>query len=92
MLSMVNPLTAAETLTVDDLHHHMGHIAPDTAKLLVKKHIIEGIQLGESQNPHTCDACEFVKTSCKAITCEHVADQAKSLVMRYILICGNQLQ
>jgi hypothetical protein len=70
--------TAAETLTVDDLHRQMGHITPDATKLLVKKGIVEGIQLNESQNPDTCNACEFVKTSHKAIIHELVADRAKS--------------
>jgi hypothetical protein len=52
---------------MDELHCHIGHIAPDTAKLLVKKGIVEGIELDESQNPHNCDSCEFTKTSHKPI-------------------------
>ena len=69
---------ATETLTVDDLHRQMGHIAPDAAKLLVKKGIVEGIELDESQNPRTCDVCEFAKTSRKAIKRERVTERAKS--------------
>jgi hypothetical protein len=32
--------TAMETVTVNDLHRRMGHIAPDAVKLLVKKGIL----------------------------------------------------
>jgi hypothetical protein len=56
----------------------MGHIAPDAAKLLVKKGIVEGIHLDETQSVRTCDSCEFAKTSRKAIKRKHVAEQAKS--------------
>jgi hypothetical protein len=50
-----------ETVTVNDLHHWMGHIAPDAVKLLVKKGMVEGIHLDENQSIHTCDSCEFAK-------------------------------
>ena len=69
---------AIETVSVDDLHRRMGHIAPEAAKLLVKKGIVEGIELDESQTPRTCDSCEFAKASRKAIKCERVADRSKS--------------
>jgi hypothetical protein len=56
----------------------MGHIVPDNLKLLVKKGIVKGIELDESQNPCTCDVCKFVKTSHKAIKHKHVTEWAKS--------------
>jgi hypothetical protein len=56
----------------------MGHITPDAAKLLVKKGIVKGIHLDETQSIHTCDSCEFAKTSRKAIKHERVAERAKS--------------
>jgi hypothetical protein len=46
--------TAMETVTVNDLHCRIGHIAPDAMKLLVKKGIIEGIHLKETQSICTC--------------------------------------
>jgi hypothetical protein len=70
--------TVMETVTVNDLHCRMGHIAPDAAKLLVKKGIVEGIHLDETQSVCTCTSCEFAKTSRKAIKREHVAEHAKS--------------
>jgi hypothetical protein len=59
--------SAVETVTVDELHRRMGHIAPDAAKLLVQKGIIDGIELDESQSPRNCDSCEFAKTSRRPI-------------------------
>jgi hypothetical protein len=70
--------TAMETVTVNDLHCWMGHIAPDAMKLLVKKGIVEGIHLDETQSVCTCDSCEFAKTSRKAIKRERVAERTKS--------------
>jgi hypothetical protein len=55
----------------------MGHIAPDDAKLLIKKGIVEGIHLDETQSVCTCNSCEFAKTSRKAIKHERVAECAK---------------
>jgi hypothetical protein len=40
--------------------------------------IFEGIELDKSQNPRTCDACKFAKTSRKAIKRERVIEQTKS--------------
>jgi hypothetical protein len=68
--------TAMETLTVNDLHCRMGHIRPDAVKLLVKKGIIKGIHLDETQSICTCDSCEFAKTSCKTIKREYIAEHA----------------
>jgi hypothetical protein len=70
--------TAMETVTVNDLHHWISHITPNAVKLLVKKKIVKGIHLNETQSIHTCNSCEFTKTSRKAIECEHVAEHAKS--------------
>jgi hypothetical protein len=51
--------TAIKTITVDGLHCHVGHSAPDTAKLLVKKVIVEGIKLNKSQGVCICDSYQF---------------------------------
>jgi hypothetical protein len=70
--------SAVETVTVDELHRRMGHIALDAAKLLVKKGIVDGIELDESQNPRNCNSCEFAKTSRKPIKCKQMTKWAKS--------------
>ena len=36
---------AVETVSVMELHRHMGHIAPASARALVKKGLIAGIKL-----------------------------------------------
>jgi hypothetical protein len=73
--------TAMETVTVNDLHHWMVHMAPDAMKLLVNRGIVEGIHLDESQSIHTCNFCEFTNTSHK---CEDVAEQTTISVLLMI--------
>jgi len=69
---------AVTTVTIDDLHRRMGHIAPDAAKLLVSKGIVSGLRLDGSQGTSTCDSCEFAKTTRKAIKRERIAERAKA--------------
>jgi hypothetical protein len=70
--------SAVETVTVDELHCHMGHIAPDAVRLLVKKGIVNGIELDKYQSPRNCNFCKFAKTSHKPIKHEQMTEQAKS--------------
>ena len=43
-------------LTIMDLHHHMGHIAPDTAKRLVIEGLITGVKLNGESKLEPCHA------------------------------------
>jgi transposase InsO family protein len=58
---------ATETLTLEELHRMMGHIAPETARRLVTEGAVEGIDLDDSGMPQTCSSCEYAKTTRKPI-------------------------
>ena len=56
-----NALVAEEVLTIMELHHCMGHIAPDTAKHLVTNGVVQGIKLNSTTVITTCDSCMYAK-------------------------------
>jgi hypothetical protein len=62
--------TVMETVTVNNLHRRIGHIAPDAAKLLVNKGIVEGIHLDETQSVRT------VRGHRRQCRCERISTQA----------------
>jgi hypothetical protein len=66
-----------ETVTVDQLHRRMGHIAPQAARDLVKKGLVEGIALDDSGTPTFCDSCAHAKTTRKPIHCERQTPRSK---------------
>ena len=45
-----------ELLNVEQLHHYMGHISPDSAKRMVKNGSVSGIELDESTTLTSCDS------------------------------------
>ncbi len=56
------------SVSLDDLHQMMGHIAPNAAKRLVKDHIVEGIILDKSKPPpKSCDSCKYGKKTRKPV-------------------------
>src|SRR5580692_10089317 len=58
----------------------MGHIAPEAAKTLVEKGLVEGFKLDESsQMPKSCDACEYGKAHRKPIKKEREAPRAAKI-------------
>jgi len=54
-------------ITVMDLHHHMGHIAPHAACELVTKGLVTGLKIISSDKPEECEACIKAKLTCKEI-------------------------
>jgi hypothetical protein len=55
---------AVEKLTVAELHRRMGHIAPETAKRLVLKGLVTGIELDPtSRVPTFCESCVHAKST-----------------------------
>ena len=40
-------VTTKETLSVNELHRRLGHVSHERARLLVKKGLIEGVELEE---------------------------------------------
>ena len=57
-----------EVVSIEKLHQLMGHIAPEAAKMLVEKGLVEGFKLDtSSQMPQSCDACEYGKAHRKPV-------------------------
>jgi hypothetical protein len=44
-------------LTVNELHHALGHVAQGAVLYAVKQGLIEGIELDSASTPEFCDAC-----------------------------------
>jgi hypothetical protein len=53
----------AETLTIMELHHRLGHIAVSSARKLVESKAITGIKLDPNSQEAACDACIFMRTT-----------------------------
>jgi hypothetical protein len=57
-----------ETITVMELHKHMGHIAPTVARCLTENGLVSGIKVNlSSGEPTFCETCVYVKATCKPI-------------------------
>ena len=57
-----------ETLTMEEVHARLGHIAPDSVRQMIKDGTITGIMLDEAHKTMgTCDSCEYAKLTCKPI-------------------------
>lgn len=70
---------AAEVMTINELHHCMGHIAPSATKLLVEKNLVNGIQLDLSSEATVCESCEWAKSVWKSIQKVQEGKQAESI-------------
>ena len=56
-----------EVLTIEELHRHMGHIAPETARQMVSKGAIKGIEIDSASEIQHCDSCKYAKATQKPI-------------------------
>src|SRR5271168_2200857 len=56
-----------EVLSIDELHHRLGHVAHERAKLLIRKGLVEGVELDMESRPTICESCEWAKSERKAI-------------------------
>ena len=64
-------------MTIEKLHLVMGHIAPEAAKALVNKGLVEGIKLDQSSKMlDVCSSCEYGKAHGKAVRKERKAPRA----------------
>ena len=55
-------------LSIDELHHHLGHVSHERAKTLIRKGLVEGIELEPSGEVAVCESCEWAKGERKLIT------------------------
>jgi transposase InsO family protein len=68
-----------ETVTVERLHRLLGHVAPEKAKAMVEKGVVEGLKLNENSKLISCDSCEYGKAHRKAIGKEREAPQPSEI-------------
>jgi transposase InsO family protein len=59
---------AMELLTIDELHRRLGHVSHERARFLVKKGLVEGVELDASSKVSVCESCEWGKGERKSIT------------------------
>jgi Pol polyprotein, beta-barrel domain/GAG-pre-integrase domain len=58
---------ARKTLTIDELHRHMGHISPEVARKLVQEGTVTGLDVDMSSQPGFCTACAQAKPTRKSV-------------------------
>jgi hypothetical protein len=71
-----------EVLSIDKLHRRLGHVAHERAKLLIKKGLVEGVELDMESRPSVCESCEWAKSEQKAI--KKVRDEKRTGGCRYL--------
>ena len=59
---------ANEVLTINELHRCLGHVSHDREKILVRKGLVEGVELMLDNEPTICKSCESAKAMRKSIT------------------------
>src|SRR5271168_4306514 len=52
-----------EVLMIDELHRHLGHVSHERARLLVKKGLVEGVELDMSSEATVCSLMSGQKGS-----------------------------
>ena len=74
-----------EVLTVDELHHRLGYVSHERARILVKKGLVEGVELSPDDEATVCESCESAKGERKSIVkvreggrCPAVGDEVHS--------------
>jgi hypothetical protein len=71
---------AVEFITLDKLHHHMGHVSPEIAHRLITRGFVTGVKLNNSPaKPTFCESCIYAKATCKSIPKVHQGECAKEI-------------
>jgi transposase InsO family protein len=52
-------------LTINELHHALGHVAQGAVQYAVKQGLIEGVKLNSTSTPEFCEACTKAKATCQ---------------------------
>ena len=59
-----NFANAVESITLDQLHHRMGHVSPEITHQLVSKGFVTGVKLKDlSGQPTFCESCVYAKAT-----------------------------
>ena len=56
-----------KVLTLDELHHRMGHISPQIARKLIRDGVITGLEVDMLSQPSFCMACAQARPTCKPV-------------------------
>jgi hypothetical protein len=76
----VSAAVISEVVFIEKLHRLMGHIAPEAAKALVEKGLVEGFKLdGSSKMPGVCSSCEYGKAHRKPVKKEREAPRVEKI-------------
>ena len=74
-----------EILSVNKLHRCLGHVSHERAKLLVRKGLVEGVELKSDDETSVCEACESAKGERESVTkvqeggrCPAIGDEVHS--------------
>ncbi|OAX30987.1 hypothetical protein K503DRAFT_672526, partial [Rhizopogon vinicolor AM-OR11-026] len=66
------------TITIMELHRHMGHIAPSVACCLAENGLVPGIKVDLSSGEKVfCESCMYAKATRKPIAKEQEGEHAK---------------
>jgi len=69
---------AVEAVTLEQLHHQMGHISPGIAKKLVTEGFVTGVCLVSTANAEfSCKSCVYAKATRKSVPKAHEGECAK---------------
>jgi len=52
-----------ERVSLPTLHRRLGHIAPDSLRVLIGKGAVDGMQLIDNHMPLLCDSCKYAKST-----------------------------
>jgi transposase InsO family protein len=63
VVHMLESANAVESMSLMELHRHLGHIAPSSARKLVQSRAIVGIELDPDSQETDCDACIFARAT-----------------------------
>ena len=61
-------IDAKEALSINELHRRLGHVSHERARLLIKKGLVEGVELDEGSETIVCESCEWAKGERKSIS------------------------
>jgi hypothetical protein len=59
--TQIEESTHVAKLTINELHHALGHVAQGAVQYMVKQGLIEGIELNSASTPEFCEACTKAK-------------------------------
>jgi transposase InsO family protein len=69
---------AVEVVSIMELHRHMGHIAPASARKLIDDGLITGLTLDPNSSVEHCEACIYARATRQPVPKLRISEQAKN--------------